>query len=105
MSLGLNAIRAGVTSSRVPLESVKRAGSQHCVPPSRLCTRGGDVLHLLGDNGLGEAAFKPEIERLTAVPFLTLDATTFLELANSRCVPLGGSDILPFGICSLDRVL
>lgn len=66
---------------------------------------GGDVLHLLGDNGLGEAAFKPEIERLTAVPFLTLDATTFLELANSRCVPLGGSDILPFGICSLDRVL
>ena len=105
MSLGLNAIRAGVTSSRVPLESVKRGGLTALRSSITSLYEGGDVLHLLGDNGLGEAAFKPEIERLTAVPFLTLDATTFLELANSRCVPLGGSDILPFGICSLDRVL
>ena len=47
----------------------------------------------------------PEIECLIALPLSPLEELTFIVLANSQCVPLGGSCKLPLGKCRLELVV
>ena len=75
-------------------------------PSASLCAILGDVLGTSGSSDLVDVGLPiPEIEHLIALPLSPLEELTFIVLANSLWVPLGGSSMLPFGKCRLEWVV
>ena len=74
-------------------------------PSASLCVILGDILGTFGSSDLVDVGLPiPEIEHLIALPLSPLEELTFIVLANSFWVPLGGSCILPLGKCRLEQV-
>ena len=75
-------------------------------PSASFCAILEDVLGIFGSLALVDVGLPiPGIECLTALPLSTLEEHTFIVLANSLWVPLGGSCILPLGKCRLEWVV
>ena len=73
-------------------------------PSASLCAVLGDVLGTFGSSDLVDVCLPISgIECLIAFPLSTLEELTFIVLANSLWVPLGGCYILPLGKCRLNE--
>ena len=66
----------------------------------------GDVLGTWDNSDIVDVGLPiPVIEHLIALPVLGLEPLADLVLANSQCVPFGGSGIFPFSTCAFEWVM